>query len=330
MSLKALIRRAKEDKTKPESAAALRQSAINGKGSSAPAHVLPQVLHLPDVLPSVDARALIPSAVRPVWLVEEWLPEAVETQIEDLLRGTHRGDFVQLRGKRTARFGGDPGPPFLQEPVPEWLAQLCAAVSKAIEPCSAELDARPSSKAGDEAEPDRRLPNHVFINHYMPGEGIMPHTDGPAYEPWAVILSLGSAVTFDFWRDHAHSASGKPAALSVLVPPRSLLVFTGDAYAAHLHGIADRHADDLVDGVVANWTAETRARWWSREIDRPRWSEVQLDKPPDHPDAFGSSSVCGLKRRERFSLTLRRVPPASETGQQSPLAANGSPAAAGA
>ncbi|CAK0911365.1 unnamed protein product, partial [Prorocentrum cordatum] len=115
------------------------------------------------------------------------------------------------------------------------------------------------------------VPNHVLVNHYRPGEGIMPHTDGPAYEPAAAILSLGSATVFEFWRDHAHVVGGEPPALALLVPPRSLLVFTEEAYSAHLHGIADRRYDEIT--AVANWKGPSS---WARWAPSP-WAARQLE-----------------------------------------------------
>ena len=41
-------------------------------------------------------------------------------------------------------------------------------------------------------------PNHVLLNEYQPGEGIMAHKDGPLYLNWVVIISLGSNSGFDF------------------------------------------------------------------------------------------------------------------------------------
>ncbi|KAH9294698.1 hypothetical protein KI387_038286, partial [Taxus chinensis] len=40
--------------------------------------------------------------------------------------------------------------------------------------------------------------NHVLINEYLPGQGIMPHQDGPAYFPVVAILSLGSPAVMCF------------------------------------------------------------------------------------------------------------------------------------
>ncbi len=42
--------------------------------------------------------------------------------------------------------------------------------------------------------------NHVLVNAYLPGEGIMPHEDGPLYHPAVCILSLGSPAILRFWR----------------------------------------------------------------------------------------------------------------------------------
>ncbi|XP_057864425.1 alkylated DNA repair protein ALKBH6 homolog isoform X1 [Cryptomeria japonica] len=40
--------------------------------------------------------------------------------------------------------------------------------------------------------------NHVLINEYLPGQGIMPHQDGPAYFPVVAIISLGSPAVMCF------------------------------------------------------------------------------------------------------------------------------------
>ena len=69
----------------------------------------------------------------------------------------------------------------------------------------------------------------------------MPHRDGPLYHPTVAILSLQSPIVFDFWASAAAAADpqGQPA-LSLLLEPRSLLVFCGDAYVNYHHAIAMR------------------------------------------------------------------------------------------
>ena len=41
-------------------------------------------------------------------------------------------------------------------------------------------------------------PNHILVNEYHPGQGIMAHTDGPAYASRTATLSLGSDVLISF------------------------------------------------------------------------------------------------------------------------------------
>ncbi|KAL1540917.1 alpha-ketoglutarate-dependent dioxygenase alkB 6 [Salvia divinorum] len=104
--------------------------------------------------------------------------------------------------------------------------------------------------------------NHVLINEYLPDQGIMPHQDGPAYMPVVAILSLGSPVVMDFvphpnlesteqssendTQDMIHEPSppepkipSKYLPFSLLLMPRSLLIFKDMAYSGYLHGIKD-------------------------------------------------------------------------------------------
>jgi len=46
--------------------------------------------------------------------------------------------------------------------------------------------------------PKTTPPNHVLLNDYSAGQGILPHTDGPAYEPQTATLSLNSSVLLEF------------------------------------------------------------------------------------------------------------------------------------
>ncbi|KIP06874.1 hypothetical protein PHLGIDRAFT_71993 [Phlebiopsis gigantea 11061_1 CR5-6] len=106
-----------------------------------------------------------------------------------------------------------------------------------------------------------RKPNHVILNEYHPGQGIMPHEDGPSYHPVVATLSLGSHAVFHYYRyrdegDSAltrenlapmtsvqgHAVDPTPVA-SVLLEPRSLVITTNDLYARHLHGIAEIEED---------------------------------------------------------------------------------------
>lgn len=260
--MKALIRQAKKV---PEKAASVEQDAKICEQISLPSSV-------PPLLRDQHRLGDIPS----VYLLENWLPIETEKEILGNLRA-HSRDFVQLRGKRTARFGGDVGPPYIPEVLPPWLDQLCGAV------------------ASTGAFPSQIRPNHVFVNHYQPGEGIMAHKDGPAYDPFVAILSLGAGTVFDFWHNVV-DASGRGAApaLSLVVPPRSLLIFEEEAYHDHLHGIVDRRQDALQSS-LANWDPNRQAAWMA-----DGWLGKQLDSTKDDCRA--------LNRGERYSLTIRHVP----------------------
>ncbi|KAJ1020031.1 hypothetical protein NDA16_004311 [Ustilago loliicola] len=43
-------------------------------------------------------------------------------------------------------------------------------------------------------------PNHCLVNEYLPGQGIMPHEDGPAYFAAVATISLGSHALLDIYR----------------------------------------------------------------------------------------------------------------------------------
>lgn len=283
MNLKAMIRKAKEDgaPSKPKtSASSTSHDDKENVRSCSEQLAIDLKLYLPSLPPVVGDQHRIGN-ISSVWLVEDWLPAEAETQLINLLR-SRSTDFTQLRGKRTARYGGDVGPPFLPEPIPDFLLQLCSSVGVAA--------------FGDSEE----KPNHVLVNHYLPGEGIMPHGDGPLYFPKAAIVSLCSAVTFTFFRDHAHAASGETPSLSVLVPPRSLLVFSCEAYSDHLHSIADRRYDELALETLGNGDSGLFERFNPALPDAPSWATRQLE-------SF-SPGACSLKREERYSLTIRHVP----------------------
>lgn len=128
-----------------------------------------------------------------------------------------------------------------------------------------------------------RAPNHVLINEYEPGQGIMPHEDGDAYAPVVATVSLGGHTVLDIYAkrddrgldnreaerqpneeaaermEEKYRVPGadteKPRPLHrILQEPRSLLVTRGEAYRVFLHGIADVDTDSELDASgIANW-----------------------------------------------------------------------------
>ncbi|XP_055992525.1 alpha-ketoglutarate-dependent dioxygenase alkB homolog 6 isoform X2 [Sorex fumeus] len=130
--------------------------------------------------------------------------------------------------------------------------------------------------------------NHVLVNQYLPGEGIMPHEDGPLYYPTVSTISLGSHTMLDLYqprqpKDDEPTEEPRPPprpATSLLLEPRSLLVLRGPAYTSLLHGIAPASVDEL----------------------------DPTSLPPNAAACRSASPGTRLVRGTRVSLTIRRVP----------------------
>ena len=78
--------------------------------------------------------------------------------------------------------------------------------------------------------------NHVLVNEYLPGNGILPHLDGPLFYPVISTISLGSAISLDFYNpiDNTKSCDSiqfhDRYQFSIYVQPRSLLVLSDQLY----------------------------------------------------------------------------------------------------
>lgn len=106
-------------------------------------------------------------------------------------------------------------------------------------------------------------PNHVLINEYKPGEGIMPHEDGKAYASVVATVSLGGTVCLSLTPKPSTDADSREGTQDkgvwnvptrIVQEPGSLLITTGDAYESLLHGVDATEVDeDLSAETVANW-----------------------------------------------------------------------------
>ncbi|GAA5866052.1 hypothetical protein JCM3774_000006 [Rhodotorula dairenensis] len=175
---------------------------------------------------------------------------------------------------------------------------------------------------GANAKGKERGPNHCLVNEYLPSQGIMPHTDGPAYLACTSTLSLGSHTVLCLRSKPSHlatppSSDNDPAAttttsvseearaasvaqvqkVDVLLPARSLVVLTGELYSDWLHGIAPIKGDSIESlRDCANWDD-----WWAYQ--RETSEDVgAVDKEREVVEAGK-----GWERQRRISLTCRRV-----------------------
>ena len=181
----------------------------------------------PPGLPREEHRVGAP--LHSVWLVPDWLTADDE---RDLLArcDAPSARWTRLHGRSVQRLGGvvHDKAGLLAAPLPKWALPLLERLRREV------------SLFGEVP-----LLNHVLINAYEPGEGILPHQDGPLYAPVVAIVSLGAQCVFTF-TPHASLQPGVAAGpVRVLVPPRSLLLFAHDAYTTYLHGIDACAADDL-------------------------------------------------------------------------------------
>ncbi|KAH8915031.1 hypothetical protein BT69DRAFT_1289339 [Atractiella rhizophila] len=90
--------------------------------------------------------------------------------------------------------------------------------------------------------PERGM-NSCLVNEYLPSQGILPHTDGPAYHPLVLTLSLAGPATLHFTPDILSDqfknfrAEEIPKSFEVNVEEGSLLVLTKDLYECWRHEI---------------------------------------------------------------------------------------------
>jgi alkylated DNA repair protein alkB family protein 6 len=131
---------------------------------------------------------------------------------------------------------------------------------------------------------DAETPNHILINEYSFDQGIMPHTDGPAYMDRTATISLGGSVILHFTpiqRDHhhfhhkPHLKHHRPCSV-VLDGNGSLIVFEAAAYSQYQHSIREptNHADvEYVEDHCLNaapGTAVRRSHRYSITIRRKK------------------------------------------------------------
>ncbi|KAL2826845.1 hypothetical protein BDW59DRAFT_144799 [Aspergillus cavernicola] len=131
------------------------------------------------------------------------------------------------------------------------------------------------------AESPHKGPNHVLVNEYKPGQGIMPHEDGGAYYPLVATVSLGAGIVLDLYDkeirdggdedDCGGGGGGRRPKFRILQERRSLLVTRDRIYRDYLHGIEERERDEgLSADSICNWDLlrepeRYQAGWYTRE-----------------------------------------------------------------
>jgi len=198
----------------------------------------------------------------------DYVPDFITPQEESLLlREIERSPaprWTQLSNRRLQNYGGVPHKNgMISEKIPDWLHKSAVDKVNSL-----------SLFGGKNA-------NHVLLNEYKPGEGIMPHLDGDLFYPTITTISIGSHAVLNFFepeedKDTTCRSWNERLVLSLFVEPRSLLVLQQDMYHKYLHGI-DQITTDHVTKQYPNLNNDL---------------------------ALGSD----IERSIRYSLTIRHVP----------------------
>lgn len=215
--------------------------------------------------------------------------------------------------------------------IPQWMNDVISRVTSLgvtypkYTPGEGEGEKEGEESLAVHVQPEHFEANHVLLNRYSPGQGIMPHLDGSSYSPLVVILSLGSALPIHFWRKTTRGRlTAENAVHTVYLEPRSLFLFSKELYHEFMHGISETSEDTIS---IASIASIASLPYDSQEIDH---NDDKIDEQIDHgypkPVAnasllsqdfksilSGKSSISLSRSSPRYSLTIRYVKPVSST-----------------
>ncbi|XP_064600188.1 alpha-ketoglutarate-dependent dioxygenase alkB homolog 6-like [Liolophura sinensis] len=189
---------------------------------------------------SVD-KFLVEKAPPTIFYIPDFITKEEEQHLLNNVYSAPKPKWTQLSNRRLQNWGGLPhAKGMVPENLPQWLSVYAQKIA--------------SLRVFDD-----KVPNHVLVNEYKPGQGIMPHQDGDLFYPTVSTITLGSHTLLDFYHhinstDQRSSGSASLAErhfLSLLLQPRSLVLVKDDMYKVHLHGISERVTDEVTD-LIAN------------------------------------------------------------------------------
>lgn len=209
-----------------------------------------------------------------VYYIPNFISEGEEKRLLDEVYRSPKTKWTTLSNRRLQNWGGIPqAKGMIQEQLPKWLQECCTKVQS-------------TGAFGN------ILPNHVLVNEYTSGQGIMPHLDGPLYFPTVSTISLGSHTVLNFYEssleeDGDYSRQGTTPKFKILLEQRSLLLLQSDMYKSYMHGIEEVKSDAIERSSISN-----------------------LKHLGDHTlrTSIESSELIVQERGLRVSLTIRHVP----------------------
>lgn len=205
---------------------------------------LPQLTSFPASLEDVRIKSLPSSS----FYIADFISKEEERILLNKIETAPKPRWKQLSKRRLQTWPCDlTKNTLLDSPLPSWLQ----------EPVITRLRSCPLSSTNQNhifSDSPHGVPNHVLINEYLPGQGIMPHKDGAAYHPVVCTISLGASLCLDIYGTKEDGTIESEPKWKILQEPRSLLITTGDLYKDYLHGIAEVKEDiNLSPETISNW-----------------------------------------------------------------------------
>ncbi|CAG9765291.1 unnamed protein product [Ceutorhynchus assimilis] len=199
---------------------------------------------------------LVPNIPPTIYYIPNFITAEEEGLILKNVYSVPKPKWTCLSNRRLQDYGGVPHEKgMIPEKIPLWLQQYVDKISS--------LNIFEDKK-----------PNHVLVNEYLPGQGIMPHSDGPLFYPTVTTISCGSHAVLEF----SENTEKRDKICDLLLEQRSLIIVKDDMYKTYLHSISEVALDD-VSGCA--------------NLDNCMTSYSLNEK---------------LKRGTRVSLTIRNVP----------------------
>lgn len=198
----------------------------------------------------------VPNIPNTIYYIPNFITGDEEEFLLKQVYGAPKPKWTCLSGRRLQDYGGVPHEKgMIPEKMPAWLGEYVDKV--------AHINVL-----------EGKRPNHVLVNEYLPGQGIMPHTDGPLFYPTVTTISCGSHTVLEF----AENTEQRFKTCKLLLERCSLVVVKDRMYSDYLHSIQETDCDEVSD--CAN-LGNCSAKYPPRE---------------------------SLSRGTRVSLTIRHVP----------------------
>lgn len=190
-----------------------------------------------------------------IYYIPNFITKEEEKYLINKVYDAPKPKWTYLSNRKLQDYGGVPHKNgMIVEAIPTWLQTFTDRVSQL-------------KIFGD------KTANHVLINEYLPGQGIMPHFDGPLFYPTISTISCGSHTVLEF------CDADRQIKCKLLLEPCSVVILKDDMYTTYLHSIKEV-MEDIIDSDCINL------------------------------NSCGDKYSIGqeMKRGTRISLTIRNVP----------------------